>query len=231
MDATSVLTVVVVIETIVLALLAVVVVSLLRSHAEVLRRLPEPRGEESHEHGRTMVRLERGTPEATVDPNTTTVPSYLPAPSGAVTQAHDIGGRTLQGDTVAITMATGRPTLVAFLSSGCLTCRTFWDGLRPEVRRPLPGQARLVVVVKDREFESPSKLLDLASADVLVVHSSEAWEAYGITMSPYFCFVDGTDAMVRSEGAATSWEQVRSLLTDAIADEELARREAEMRTP
>ena len=44
MDATSVLTVVVVIETIVLALLAVVVVSLLRSHAEVLRRLPEPSG-------------------------------------------------------------------------------------------------------------------------------------------------------------------------------------------
>ena len=87
------------------------------------------------------------------------------------------------------------------------------------------------MVVKDREFESPSKLLELAPADVLVVHSSEAWEAYGITMSPYFCFVDGTDAMVRSEGAATSWEQVRSLLTDAIADEELARREAEMRTP
>ena len=50
-------------------------------------------------------------------------------------------------------------------------------------------------------------------------------------MSPYFCFVDGTEAMVRSEGAATSWEQVRSLLTDAIADEELAQREAEMRTP
>ena len=62
MDATSVLTVVVVIETIVLALLAVVVVSLLRSHAEVLRRLPEPDGDESHEHGRTMVRLERVEP-------------------------------------------------------------------------------------------------------------------------------------------------------------------------
>ena len=82
---------------------------------------------------------------------------------------------------------------MAFLSSGCLTCRTFWDGLRPEVRRPLPDEARLVVVVKDREFESPSKLLELAPADVLVVHSSEAWEDYGITMSPYFCFVDGAD--------------------------------------
>ncbi|TMK16381.1 MAG: hypothetical protein E6G63_03475, partial [Actinobacteria bacterium] len=33
---------VVVVETIVLALLSVVVVALLRSHAEILRRLPEP---------------------------------------------------------------------------------------------------------------------------------------------------------------------------------------------
>jgi hypothetical protein len=230
MDATSVLTVVVVIETIVLALLAVVVVSLLRSHAEVLRRLPAPDDEDQHEHGRSIVTLDRGALDAPAGPNTTAVPSYLPAPSGSVTQAHDIGGRTLHGDTVALTMALDRPTLVAFLSSGCLTCRTFWDGLRPEVRRPLPGDARLVVVVKDRDFESPAKLLELAPPDVLVVHSSAAWEEYGVTMSPYFCFVDGTNGSVRSEGAATSWEQVRSLLTDAIADEDLARREAELRT-
>ncbi len=41
-------------------------------------------------------------------------------------------------------------------------------------------------------------------------------------MSPYFVMV-GDDGEVRSEGAASSWEQVRSLLTDAIADEALAR--------
>ena len=40
--STGVLTSLVIVETIVLALLAVVVVSLLRSHAELLRRLPEP---------------------------------------------------------------------------------------------------------------------------------------------------------------------------------------------
>ena len=43
------LTALVVIETIVLALLAVIVVALLRSHAELLRRLPAP--EDEHEHG------------------------------------------------------------------------------------------------------------------------------------------------------------------------------------
>jgi hypothetical protein len=37
-------------------------------------------------------------------------------------------------------------------------------------------------------------------------------------------YVDGRTGAVRSEGAASSWEQVRSLLCDAMADEELARR-------
>ena len=41
-------------------------------------------------------------------------------------------------------------------------------------------------------------------------------------MSPYFVMV-GADGEVRSEGAASSWEQVRSLLADAIADEAIAR--------
>jgi len=38
--------------------------------------------------------------------------------------------------------------------------------------------------------------------------------------------VDGTSGEVRSEGAAMTWEQVASLLRDALLDEELARREA-----
>jgi len=120
----------------------------------------------------------------------------------------------------------GRAVQDEVLSTGCLTCRTFWDGLRPAVRQPLPGGARVVVVVKDRDVESPSKLRDLAPPDVPVVHSSQAWDGFGIAMSPYFCFVDGTTGEVRSEGAAMTWEQVASLLRDALMDEELARREA-----
>jgi hypothetical protein len=218
----TVLTVVVVVETIVLALLSVVVVALLRSHAEVLSRLPVLEDDE-HEHDHD------GGPQAlsiSSGPNTTQVPSHLPAPRGSATPAHDVAGETLQGEAAAVSMSTGRPTLVAFLSSGCLTCRTFWEGLRPEVRRPLPQGARLIVVVKDRAFESPSKLAELASddvlADVLVVHSSQAWEDFDISMSPYFCFVDG-GGDVRSEGAATTWDQVHSLLADALADEDLLR--------
>jgi hypothetical protein len=211
------LTVLVVVETILLVLLSVVVVALLRSHAEVLRRLPEPDDEEPDHPAPLTIERSNGA---------SGIPDHLPAPRGTATPAHDVAGETLDGDTVVVSMATGQPTLVAFLSTGCLTCRTFWDGMRPDVRRELPGRARLVVVVKDRALESPSKLRELASPDVLVVHSSNAWEDYGITMSPYFCFVDGATGDVRSEGAAMTWDQVRSLLTDALLDEELASRDA-----
>ena len=52
-------------------------------------------------------------------------------------------------------------------------------------------------------MESPSRLRDLAPADVPVVMSSQAWEDYGVTMSPYFVLV-GADGEVRGEGAASS---------------------------
>jgi hypothetical protein len=205
------------VETVLLALLVIVVVALLRSHAEVLRRLPA-----IDEEGREPARLEpialgKREPE---------LPAHLPGPRARASVAHDIGGTTLEGDRIVISMSSGVDTVIAFLSSGCLTCRTFWDGLQPSVRRPLPGGARVVVVVKDREVESPSKLRDLAPTDVPVVHSSQAWEDFQIAMSPYFCFVDGTTGEVRSEGAAMTWEQVASLLRDSLMDEELARREA-----
>ncbi|MEP6758687.1 MAG: hypothetical protein ABJB55_05790 [Actinomycetota bacterium] len=207
------LTALVIVETIVLALLAVVVVSLLRSHAEVLRRLPAPDDEpEHHAHG-AAVPIERAP----------TLSSSLPAPTRRATEAHDVVGATLGGDQVVVSAASGSDTLFAFLSTGCLTCQGFWDGLQPGVRQPLPGGARVVVVVKDPAFESPSKLTNLAPPDVPVIYSSAAWEDFGVQMSPYFCFVDGRSGTVRSEGAAMSWDQVSSLLSDALLDEAAAR--------
>ena len=124
---------------------------------------------------------------------------------------------------MVVSAASGSDTLFAFLSTGCLTCQGFWDGLQPGVRQPLPGGARTIVVVKDPAFESPSKLAKLAPPDVPVIQSSQAWEDFGVQMSPYFCFVDGSSGEVRSEGAAMTWEQVSSLLTDALVDEAAAR--------
>jgi hypothetical protein len=203
------LTALVIVETIVLALLAVVVVSLLRSHAELLRRLPT--SDEDHDH-----REHEGDRQPVI-------PADLPSPRRAATQAHDIVGTTLDGDHVVVSAASGSDTLFAFLSSGCLTCQGFWEGLHPDVRKPLPGDARVVVVVKDPAYESPSKLARLAPPDVPVVQSSTAWDDFEVRMSPYFCFVDGATGDVRSEGAAMTWDQVSSLLTDALFDEDAAR--------
>ena len=212
--STGALTALVIVETIVLALLAVVVVSLLRSHAELLRRLPAPDDDptDHHAHG-AAVPIERAP----------SLPATLPAPKRHASEARDVVGSTLGGDQVVVSAASGSDTLFAFLSTGCLTCQTFWDGLQPGVRRPLPGGARVVVVVKDPAFESPSKLMTLAPPDVPVIQSSSAWEDFGVQMSPYFCFVDGRSGTVRSEGAAMSWDQVSSLLSDALHDEATAR--------
>ena len=209
--STDVLTSLVIVETIVLGLLAIVVVSLLRSHAELLRRLPEPDEEHDHAH-----ELANHQPDATL-------PADLPAPKRVASRAHDVMGSTLDGDQVLVSAASGSDTLFAFLSTGCLTCQGFWDGLQPGAREPLPGDTRVVVVVKDPAFESPSRLAKLVPPDVPVIQSSAAWEDFGVQMSPYFCFVDGTTGAVRSEGAAMTWQQVSSLLTDALFDEAAAR--------
>jgi len=208
--STGVLTSMVIVETIVLALLAIVVVSLLRSHAELLRRLPEP--DEEHEHVHDHVEPER--PLLSAD---------LPRPKRVASRGHDVTGSTLDGDHVVVSAASGTNTLFAFLSTGCLTCQGFWDGLQPGTREPLPGDTRVVVVVKDPAFESPSRLAKLAPPDVPVIQSSAAWEDFGVQMSPYFCFVDGPTGELRSEGAAMTWHQVSSLLTDALFDEDHAR--------
>ena len=208
LDRTTALTAIVAVETLVLALMALVLVGLLRSHAEILRRLPEDEHDHEHEHdGRAVGEEPR-------------IPSHLPGPRAGSTAVVDIAGSTLDGGQIAIAPAK-TDTLLAFLSTGCLTCRTFWEGLQPGRREPLPEDARVVIVVKDRDMESPSRLQELAPPDLPVVMSSQAWEDYGVTMSPYFLFVGAYSGEVRSEGAASSWQQVRSLLADAIADERL----------
>jgi hypothetical protein len=210
--ASGAVTALLAVESVVLALLALVVVGLLRSHAEILRRLPTEAGTTSlHE-------ISSGQAQ-----KTPMIPDHLPTPRAGQTPVVAITGETLDGGQLAIDPAK-TDTLVAFLSSGCLTCKTFWDALQPGRRTSLPGDARPIIVVKDSAFESPSRLRELAPADLPVIMSSEAWGDYNIAMSPYFLFVSG--GTVRSEGAASSWEQVSSLLKDAYEDERLREKEA-----
>src|SRR5690349_24069344 len=85
-------------------LLGLLVIGLLKSHAEILRQL--------HELG--AGRTEEPTRPVSVDLTTGRA-------SGA--EAHDITGPTPAGEAAAIAVrGTPHDTLLAFLSSGCLTC-------------------------------------------------------------------------------------------------------------
>jgi hypothetical protein len=186
------------VETVLLVLLVVLVAGLLRSHAEILRRLG-PAGA-------------AGAAE--------TIP-----PSAAPTRRRNrdspapvLAGSTPGGDAVKLAFDGGAvgPTLLAFLTSGCSSCAGFWESLGSD---QLPDRVQPVIVARGRERESPSRLRSLAPSDVPVVMSSRAWKEYGVPGAPYFVLVDGG---VRGEGVATSWAALASLVADAIADEHAA---------
>jgi hypothetical protein len=196
------MTILVAVETLLLVLLSLVVVGLLRSHAEILRRLGPPR-----EGERDSDVLAPGLPD--------------PPSREGLRRAPKISGMTLAGDGIQVGSGSGRPMLLAFLSSGCLTCDGFWETFSQVEPPAIPGGARLVAVTKDATHESPSRLRELAGDELPVVMSSAAWRQFEVPTSPYFVYVGG-DGMILGEGAAAAWPQVASLLRDAISDAEAA---------
>ena len=48
--------------------------------------------------------------------------------------------------------------------------------------------------------------------------SSEAWEHYDVPYAPYFVYVSGPAGRVVGEGVAAGWEEVRTLVANAVAD-------------
>ena len=193
------MTALVVLEAVVIALLVVVVFGLLRSHAEILRALRQLGVELEPGHGAT---------------------APVPARLTEGDAAHDVSGVTPAGRIRAVSV-TGveHTTLLAFLSSGCLTCAAFWDALRQADQLDLPGtDTRLVVVTKGAEAESPSVIASKAPPQFVTVMSTAAWDAYGVPITPYFVLVDGPSGRIAGEGAAATWHQLESLLAQAAAD-------------
>lgn len=192
----------VVLLALVTALLAVIVVSLLRSHAEILKAL--------HDLGVTLDPFERpaAAPRTAVG---------VPAPrSSGSSKVSDVAGVAPGGGATQIgVLGADRPTLLAFLTTGCLTCRSFWESLAGPIE---VAGARIVIVTKDPSHESESAVIGLAPSSVRVVMSSSAWDAYGVEVAPYFVLVDGQRGSVIGEGSAASWDQVYRLLEQAVAD-------------
>lgn len=207
-------------ETALLAVVALFVVALLRSHAEILRRLAalEPRDPEAP------------APRDAAGPLTGEAAVGAPGlPPDGEERAPDIAGRTLSGDAVKVRVGPGSPTtLLAFLSSGCAACGPLWEALHAHAR--VPAQARLVVVAKGPERESTARLVELAPPGREVLLSTEAWQEYAIPGSPHFVLVDGRSGRIAGRGSAGSWEQLSAMVERAVADAAHAAPSARART-
>lgn len=211
------MTAVVVALGVVVALLGVLVVGLLRSHAEVLRALHELGVGEDQLHGAAAATPAARRAAAAGSLRTVAgVPE--PPETSALGRLVDIDGLDPYGGAVRIGLAGGRgATLLAFLTTGCGTCQRFWRAFGEDGLDRVPGGARIVVVTKGEEAESPAAVAELAPDHVTTVMSSEAWDAYGVPGSPYFVLVDGAHGVV-GEGSATTWPRVVDLLAKAVAD-------------
>lgn len=193
------MTAVVIIEGVVILLLAMLVAGLLKSHAEILRQLAALG---VGEDGAVTV----GT--AHTRPRTTGMEK---APANTL---HGVG---LDGSEQSMSLIHGRgPTLVAFLSSGCLSCQTFWTEMQGDFDLPTPD-TRPVIVTKGPGSESVARIRDLAPGRVPLIMSDDTWEAFRVPMTPYFLLVDG-EGMVMGEGAASSWRHLLGLLRQSARD-------------
>ena len=206
--------------TAVVAVLAVLVVGLLRSHATILRALHDA-GIDVDPDGGGPVGPVRVDAPARRDDDIRTVPG-VPGPAGATGQrAADVAGRTPSGGTRTVAVTNGTPTLLAFLTTGCSTCAAFWSAFAAAGAGEdlgLPADLRLVIVTKGPDMESPADVAATAPAGITTIQSSEAWADYRIPVAPYFVLVDGERGVVIGEGAAASWERVRDLLQRSLAD-------------
>ena len=180
-------------ESVLLALLAVFVVALLRSHAEILRRLAA---------------IEDRDPAG----------AATPAALATGAPAYDLVGQTLMGDAAKLALGPGSPsTLLAFLGSGCGSCAPLWASLRSGEAR-VPAGTRLVIVTKGAESESVTRLEALAPAGHEVLMSTAAWRDYSIPGSPHFVLAGGRSGRIAGRGSATSWKQMLTLVEQATSD-------------
>ena len=192
-----------IVEAVLLVIAIVYIVALLRSHADILRRL-------------TL--LEDGAPAAR---------PRSPEPvigGGEVRNARPISGTTLDGDAVALSFDRGSPvTLLAFMTSGCSSCAPLWSGLRqPAGLHELVD--RVIVVTHGTDRESPAKVRRLAPATVEVIMAGAAWEDYAVPASPHFVLTDGGGGIL-GRGSALSIDQLVEMVSEARDDAAEARRQ------
>jgi hypothetical protein len=201
------MTVLVLLETILLAVLTVLVAGLLRAYATVLRRL----------HA-----LDGGGAQFRVAP-----PVPAPESREGWTTAHDLSGESVHGELVSSrVVAVEHDTVLLFLSSGCASCEVFWTELAKPVA--LPDDTRLVVVTQGTDADDRAAIRALAPADLDVIMSTQAWRDYEVPGSPHVVYVEARTGRVRGEGTGQSWAQVANLIGTAQPRADKPRRDADV---
>ena len=204
------MTVLVVLLSLAVAVLAVIVFGLLRTHAEILRALD-----------RLGVSLDEEPPAP--GPRPSALASGTGSGEAPGRQARDIVGVSPGGGPTKVSVTdVAHFTLLAFLSSGCRTCKGFWEAFAdPELELPGVG-TRLVIVGQDPAHDSESAFTALVPPGLKAVMSTAAWHDYDVGGSPYLALVDGSSNRVVGAGSATSWEQMSGLLGQARGDDAAA---------
>ncbi len=184
----------------VVGLMGLLIVGLLRSHAEILRRLDSIGAgpDDVHSHGSTI--------ELTQNP------------SGQRTVASAIQGITPEGEPVLISPDIGSdPTLLAFLSTSCASCTPFWEELDSSHLRFGGQRLRVLILTRGEHEESPTRTTSMRRGDADVVMSSTAWEDYGVPGAPFFVLVDPVEGVI-GEGSTPTFEALAQFLNDSGND-------------
>jgi len=202
---------VVILMAVVLVLVVAVLIGLLRTHAEVLRRL--------HELG---AGLNSPTPRVSddIDLRERVANGVAPPRVASSTRVFDLSGVTPVGSSIAVSPGgAGRLSLLAFLSTGCTTCADFWRafGEGAPVAVKDRGVARPIIVTKGVAHEISAAVATLAPPNVTVVMSDDAWRDYAVPASPYFVLIDGASGVV-GEGSAATFQQLLGVLERAASD-------------
>ena len=217
---------------VIVLLLGLLVIGLLRSHADILRALhslgagvdevSSPTGAAAAGgHGQYVATPARRRPGGPV-----VVGPPLPHERQSDT-ASDVAGTSPDGAAVSIA-ATGvdQRTLFAFLTTGCVSCAGFWEAFEHGGPPSLPEGVRPVIVTKGPEHESPAVVAGRGGR-VPVVMSTAAWSDYEVPGSPFFVLVDGPSSRRIGEGSAPEFAQIVGMveLYERYSDREEASNE------
>jgi hypothetical protein len=198
--------------TVAVALLAFLVLGVLRSHAEVLAAL---NGAVSSQGGAAG----EGVPMPE---------GVLPPPDGVSDAELDVlNGQDMDLRAVEISVVAGPEAffLIAFLSTTCLTCMDIWRDVIAGgeeggvIDAGAGGRAAVAIALKGRELENLGKARALADeTPVPVVFSQEAWDRLEIPGSPYFALLERRTGRIVGAGSAQTWSQIVSLASDGMLE-------------